>query len=345
MDLAFGFEHLDRLRQLQGRALDSLGLGPRESAFQVIFTRPGLRLRRYTGPPGNPPLLIVPAPIKRPYIWDLSPERSVVRRAIAHQLGVYMAEWTEPDTARRSPGLEDYAGTMLDDCVAAAAEQSGAKSVFLTGHSLGGIFAALHSAYRPQQVTALALIDVPLHFAQTEGAFRSLPALAPSRPIPGSFLSMISASGAPETFCVSRYLDYFASMASQERMATHWRVERWTLDELPMSHRLFEDVLERLYRQNSFMRGDFAIGGVRLSPRDITAPLLTVYQPSSTIIPRASVLAFHDAASSPDKELVPYFGDVGVALQHVGPLVGDNAYRHIWPRVFAWLDRFRRPAD
>lgn len=345
------FEFLDQLRRLQGMTLDSLGLGPRESAFQVVFTQPGLRLRRYgVGAANSPPLLIVPAPIKRPYIWDLSPERSVVRRAIEHKLGVYLVEWTEPDKGTWSPGLPDYSGPMLDACIAVTAEQTGSDRVFLMGHSLGGVFAALHSAYRPEHVAGLALIDVPLHFAKAAGVFRApfglgIPARQERRssaPVPGSLLGMISASAAPGTFCASRYLDYLASMGSREQMATHWRVERWTMDELPMPRTLFDDVVQGLYRQNSFMQGELAIGGIQLHPRNITAPILSVYQ-NSTITPAESVLAFHRAAGSADKELVPYFGDVGVALQHVGPLVGDNAYRHVWPRVFNWLDRISGP--
>jgi polyhydroxyalkanoate synthase len=150
---------------------------------------------------------------------------------------------------------------------------------------------------------------------------------------------MISANAAPGTFYASRYLDYLASMASPQQMATHWRVERWTMDEFSMPRTLFDDVVEQLYRRNSFMQGELTIGGVRLHPHAITAPLLSVYQPSGTIATAESVLAFHRAAGSSDKQLVPYCGDVGVALQHVGPLVGDNAYRQVWPRVFNWLDR------
>jgi len=91
------FELLDQLRRAQGRSLYRLGLGRCESAFEVVFARPGLRLRRYgMGAANSPPLLIVPAPIKRPYIWDLSPERSVVQCALGRKLGVYLVDWTEP---------------------------------------------------------------------------------------------------------------------------------------------------------------------------------------------------------------------------------------------------------
>jgi polyhydroxyalkanoate synthase len=32
-----------------------------------------------------------------------------------------------------------------------------------------------------------------------------------------------------------------------------------------------------------------------------------------------------------------YEGDVGVALQHVGMLVGSNAHQALWPEILQWL--------
>lgn len=344
----YWFDHLDQLRRAQGKALDRLGLGPQESPFCIVFERPGLRLRRYgTGTANRSPLLLVPAPIKRSYIWDLSPERSVVRRALEHQFDVYLVEWSEPEEGTQAPGLADYAGSMLDHCIAAIRAHSGADKIFLAGHSLGGVFTALHSAYQPEQVAGLVLIDVPLHFAAAAGVHRNLleldapawKALDAAAHIPGSLLGMASTGAQPGTFCTSRYLDCVASIGSRDQTITHWRVERWTLDELAMSCKLFNDVMEQLYRHDRFMRGELMIEAVRLHPHDVTAPLFSVYHASGGVVPSESVLAFHRAAGSTDKELVAYFGDIGVALQHVGPLVGDNAHRHIWPRVFAWLER------
>jgi polyhydroxyalkanoate synthase len=76
--ISWPFESLDRVRRLQGLALDRIGLGRHETPYRIVFSRPGLRLRCYGDEGGGPILFIVPAPIKRPYIWDLSPERSVV---------------------------------------------------------------------------------------------------------------------------------------------------------------------------------------------------------------------------------------------------------------------------
>jgi polyhydroxyalkanoate synthase len=51
------------------------------------------------------------------------------------------------------------------------------------------------------------------------------------------------------------------------------------------------------------------------------------------------VLPFVEAAASRDKTVLEYAGDVGVSLQHVGPLVGRNAHALLWPKIAEWIAR------
>jgi polyhydroxyalkanoate synthase len=44
-----------------------------------------------------------------------------------------------------------------------------------------------------------------------------------------------------------------------------------------------------------------------------------------------------EVARAGDKRMLWYQGDVGVALQHVGVLVGRNAHRHLWPEILGWV--------
>ena len=73
------FGTMDALRRLQGNALAAVGLGPDECPSTVIASTPLWRLRDYGGHDAASPLLIVAAPIKRPYIWDLAPSVSAIR--------------------------------------------------------------------------------------------------------------------------------------------------------------------------------------------------------------------------------------------------------------------------
>jgi polyhydroxyalkanoate synthase len=115
------------------------------------------------------------------------------------------------------------------------------------------------------------------------------------------------------------------------------RVERWTHDEFPLPGQLFTDVVESLYRHDELTRGVLEIGGGKVGPASIKAPLLSVADPRSAVIPLHSMQAFHDAAASPAKRMLHYDGDIGVNLQHVGVLVGKNAHARLWPAIFDWL--------
>jgi polyhydroxyalkanoate synthase len=79
---------MDTLRRAQGDVLGALGLDPSECDHRTIASGSCWRLRQYSGPEMRTPLLIVAAPIKRPYIWDLAPSVSAVRYCLEHQLDV-----------------------------------------------------------------------------------------------------------------------------------------------------------------------------------------------------------------------------------------------------------------
>jgi polyhydroxyalkanoate synthase len=50
---------------------------------------------------------------------------------------------------------------------------------------------------------------------------------------------------------------------------------------------------------------------------------------------------FHRATASPRKELLEYHGDQGVALRHVGVLIGHAARTVVWPKIIDWIDRLQ----
>jgi polyhydroxyalkanoate synthase len=147
---------------------------------------------------------------------------------------------------------------------------------------------------------------------------------------------MASVCAAPDAFVWERHLDALASAGTPEA-SVHWRVERWALDEFPMPAPLFEEVVEQLYRRDLFMRGELVLGGAPVRPAAITAPLLTVHDAASRVVPPESVLPLHAAVASREKHSMVYRGDVGVSLQHVGVLVGARAHGELWPAIFDWL--------
>jgi polyhydroxyalkanoate synthase len=340
------FAQLDRSRRGLGEWLDLLGYGPQETPSRVAFHEPGVTLRSYGNLQADGPvLLVVPAPIKRGYIWDLVPSLSVVRRCLQGGLRVYLVHWERPGEPEQGFGLAEYADRLILDCLRAIAVEGRESRVFLAGHSLGGTLAALFSALHPDQVRGLVLLGAPLHFGRDAGLLGAAVAAAPRARaltavlgnVPGSFLSTVSFAADPATFGWWRWLDWLGSLPDPRALQSHLRVERWALDEMPLARQLFEELCEHLFREDRFVRGTLQVGGRRVAPELVTAPLLSVVDPRCNLAPPRAVLPFHDAVSSTDTRLLEYHGDTGVALRHVCMLMGREAHERLWPEVIGWV--------
>jgi polyhydroxyalkanoate synthase len=346
------YEQIDKARRLQGAMMDALGLGPQETTSRVVLGSAGLTLKAYGDAAGGGPIiLLVPAPIKRAYIWDLAPGASVVEQCLVAGARAYLVQWEEPEAAC---GLDDFADRLLLACVDAIRAETGAERLFLIGHSLGGLLAAIFAALHPERVQGLAVLTAPLHFDFDRSAgvlgpviddlSRSgLLEMAPSR-LPGSFLSLASFMASPSTFGRDRLMDWLQSWPDQEAMRLHLRIERWSLDELPLARQFVVDIEKRLYGEDAFLRGTLRCGGRTASARGVVAPLLVVADRRCVVVPPQAILPFEREVSSRDKRLLWYAGDVGVAIQHVGVLVGHNALRHIWPEILRWLHVHGKPS-
>jgi polyhydroxyalkanoate synthase len=330
------FEQLDRVRRVQGSLLDAAGLGPLETPYRVVHREPGLALRRYGERQSGPLVLIVPAPIKRPYIWDLSPEVSAVRRCLDAGAQVLLADW-QPAPAHF--GLADYGERLILACL----EAERAERAVVLAHSLGGLFAAIFATLHPGRVQGLGLLAAPLRFGAAAPVFSAMVAELDAGELPdslpGSFLSTASLNAAPGVFGSERVLDALLSAADPPRLRTHLLVERWALDEFSLPRRLVGELASDVVREDRFVRGALEVNGRTADPSQYGAPLLCVLDRRCELVPPDAVLPFVAAVASADKTVLDYAGDVGVALQHVGPLVGRNAHAELWPRIIEWIFR------
>lgn len=349
---------IDSFRRMAGRSLDRSYLRSPRCPTRLVQDRPAFVLRQYSLPVDAPApstlnaseaaILIIPAPIKSATIWDLSPDRSVVRAALGRNRRVYVLEWKRPTGRQGGWGLAQYADEFPADAVRAVVLSTNQQRVILFGHSLGGTLAAIYASLHPDDIAAMVLLESPLHFGSRDDAFAPLVAAMPAcdlgrsmGTVPGTLLNVASGAAAPDVFQWRRTADLFASIYRWDNLLTHERVERWSLDEAPMAGKLFDDVVERLYRANEFMAGRLHLNGRLARPVDISVPVLSVYHPHSRLITADMVRVFHDALPNSRSTLIPCEGETGVALEHVGPLVGERAHRELWPRIFDWLEQLK----
>jgi polyhydroxyalkanoate synthase len=329
---------------MQGAALEALGFGPAECRYRVAAAGARWRLRDYGGPEGRRPVLIVTAPIKRPYIWDLTPAASVIGHCLRHRLRLYLLEWTPPREGDVDVGLDEYADRAIGEAVARIYDSSAKKKPVLMAHSLGGTFAAIFAALHPRSIGGLALLASPLCFPAGVSGFRdALVALTPAgafgaKIVPGSVLSQLSAMASPRTFVWSRLADAALSLGDGRALDLQARIERWTLDEAALPGKLVDEVLQWLYRDNRLCRGTLGITGRPVGPADLRVPTLAVVNTADEIAPPASVVPFIQAMPTQDARVIEHPGEPGIGLQHLAILAGPATRARVWPEILGWLD-------
>ena len=333
----------DIVRRTQANVLTLWGMAPRECDYRVIKQGAFWRLRDYAGTAAAPGLLIVAAPIKRPYIWDLAPAVSVIRNCLRHGLHVYLLEWLPPADGATQVGLDDYIADALDASVAIITDAAQGARPALIGHSLGGTLAALYGAFAPERTSGLVLLSAPLCFAPGSSDFRDqLVALARTpiseeKIIAGSLLSHMSATASPATFLWSRWRDAALCIGDPSSVEMHGRVERWSLDEMAVSAKLVNQILQWLYAENRFCSGSLSILGRPVGPFDGHPPILAVVNAADDVAPAASIAPFLAKLADGESRLIEQPGEVGVVLQHLAALVGRRAHAALWPEIISWI--------
>ncbi len=234
-----------------------------------------------------------------------------------------LLEWLPASRTSGANGLAEYA-LAIGECVVKISGEREDRKPFLLGHSLGGTLAAIFSAMAPESICGLVLLGAPLCFRPATSRFRdALVSLVPSNldeaePCPGSLLTQMSALASPETFVCSRLTDAVLSVASQGALAIHARVERWALDEVPLPGKFAHQLIEWLYREDRFCRGELKIDKL-IGPKSVSAPTLAIVNTADDIAPLEAVKPFIESVATRDARIIEYPGEIGVGLQHLGP--------------------------
>src|SRR5262249_45498734 len=162
-------------------------------------------------------------------------------------------------------------------------------------------------------------------------------------PCPGSLLSDVSALASPNTLIWSRLADAVLSEADDHAREIHARVERWALDEVPLSGELVRQIIEWLYRENRFCGGNLEIGNKLIGPATLTTPTLAAVNIDDDVAPIVSIKPFIEAMPTKDVRMVEIPGETGVCLQHLGILIGRETRAAVWSEIVSWMDLHADP--
>jgi polyhydroxyalkanoate synthase len=286
------------------------------------------------------PILFVYALINRPYILDLQPDRSVIRRMLEAGFDVYLIDWGEPSDLDTSLSLHDYVNRYIDNCVDVVCERSGQDSINLMGYCMGGTMSVMYAALHPEKVRNLGLMAAGLCFDGTGGIlemwgdeeFFSPGAITETfGNVPAEFLDVGFALMDPVHNYVTKYGNLYDNIDDDDFVENFARMEKWLNDPIDVAGVAYRQFLEDIYQENKLYRNELELNGERVDLDNIAMPVIQVIGEYDHLIPPEASRPFNDVVGSDDTELKEF------STGHIGLSVSSSSHEHLWPAVAEWF--------
>ncbi len=341
---------LDELGELQGKLAHSLrslqaaaGVSFGCSEKVAVYREDKLTLYRYrplAASANLPPLLIVYALVNRPYMMDLQPDRSLIRRLLELGLDIYLIDWGYPDGADRYVDLNDYINGYLHRCLSVVLREHQLPSATLLGVCQGGTFSLCYTALHPERVRNLITMVTPVDFQTPDNLLSrwvqsiDIDALVAAHGVvPGDVLNAAYVSLMPFRLLQQKYVDLLDSGESQAQVDNFMRMEKWIFDSPDQAGAAFRDFSNWFYKENRLLKGALSIGGQQVDLRRITQPVLNIYGKQDHLVPPAASTAMQSLVGSAD------YLALGMDVGHIGMYVSGRAQRELPQAIAGWLQR------
>jgi len=263
----------------------------------VVLRTDVLELIQYvprTGQVHARPLVIAPPQINKYYVFDLSPEKSLIRYALDHGFQVFVVSWRNPTAEHRDWDLHTYLAA-LEEAIDAVRAITGSPDVNLTGACSGGITSV---------ALAASLAARGKHVINTLTLFVSVFDMADDKTLLGVFASEETLAAAKRHSHVRGVLDgrelgrVFNLLRPNDLIWSYW-VNNYLLGKRPPAFDIlywnndttrlpaaFHGQLIDIYRDNSLAHpGEVVVDGTPLDLGAITADAFVMAGTTDHITP------------------------------------------------------------
>jgi polyhydroxyalkanoate synthase subunit PhaC len=327
------------------------GLTPKETVWQRgearLYHYEPSREKKY-----SVPVLIVYAPILRPYILDLAPGNSFVEYLLREGFEVYLLDWGNAGPEDRHLSFEDWILDYMPEAVESVLTDSGVEGLTIFGYCQGGTMSVMYASLFPEEhLKNLILLATPTDFAPDDPGILGLWTLWSRNSenyfdpdsivetfgnIPEDFLKRLaetqaSALGSLPNLARS-YMKMWDRIMPENTMTVWLAVSKWVDDGTPFPGEAFRQWIREFYQQNKLPKGEIVLRRQQVDLSNIECPLLNIAGSIDFICPLAQAESTMDLVGSQDKEFVVL--DAG----HVGLMAGPVAKEELWPRVRNWLE-------
>jgi polyhydroxyalkanoate synthase len=310
---------------------------------EVYHYRPAAKVQEQ----GDPVLLVTP--LAAPALcFDLRRGCSLVEHFVTAGRPTYLVEYGRVSFKDRNLGMEHWIDQVVPEAIREVSAHAGDRPVHVVGWSLGGLFAMLTAADRPDlPIASVTVVGSPVDVKQ-------VPLVAPLRPllnltdgrgaITRAYRMM---GGAPKPLVTWAFqLSSFQKLVTKPLViATHLddedflaqleAVDRFTANMIAYPGRTFGQLYHRFVKGNALVRGSIDFGDRVIELANLRAPVLVFAGATDGIAPVPAVKAvvpLLSGAADVRFEIVPG--------GHLGMLTGRRARGTTWRVMDEWISQW-----
>jgi polyhydroxyalkanoate synthase len=283
------------------------------------------------------PVLICFALVNRPYVLDLQPDRSLVRRLLEAGLEVYLIDWGDPGDAERHVDLEAYIEQHLGGSVRHIRSRHEGEPLELLGVCQGGVLSLCYAALHREDVAHLITVTTPVDFHTPDNLLSKwvrdidTELLERCGNVPGELLNGLFLALMPLRLMQQKYVRLLTSEPDQRAVEDFVRMEKWIFDSPPQAASALAQFVRWFYQENRLVHDTLSIGGRRVRLADIRQPLLNLYALEDHIVPASASMVLGQYVGSRD------YSACAIPTGHIGMYVSRAGGAQVPDRIISWL--------
>ncbi len=296
------------------------------------------------------PLVLVPPLAATSMIFDLLPQRSIVRYFLAKGFDVYLIDWGDVTEDHSHLSLETYVLKWMPEALQAIRQHSGERQVSFFAYCMGGLLTLMYAAAtQDREIRNLVTVASPVDMHQSGVAGRVLslvyrPANKISRllnfslldmparylHIPGWLNSLVFKLTNPMGSLISS-LELLVNFWDREYVKNHTTVSQWFDVMVDYPGQTIKEMLLKMGLKNQMAKGRMRMGEMHAAFDHIQCSVLAFAGESDKLVSVSSAHKVLDIISSEDKEFCVVPGG------HAGVFAGSNAPSNTWAITAQWL--------
>lgn len=285
------------------------------------------------------PVLLIPPLMVQPWIFDLTPRRSLVKTLLRQGFDVFLLDLGAPKAENEGVNLESYVLDWVPHAIDETVRISGSGGLVLYGYCMGGLFALMHGAvHADPRVKAIVTIGSPIDAHKmalvqlfVQNAHGQIQALSKKLGnVPGAISSTAFRMTNPIK-AVTRYGDLFMNLWNDDFINDFDGITAWTSHFVDYPGDAFRQLLEHFMKDNKFRDGSMRFGDRTADLGRIHCPVLAFAGATDKIVPPDAAREILAVIGSQDKTFREVPGG------HMGVMAGRAAPEQVWAASAAWL--------